>query len=154
MSFESAYENVAPRGIGCTYMHARICIHMRVSKIPRPTISPAPPSLYSPRFGRGQACSCYPKIAFFLFFQKTYTKQSVTCCLHLLRHNLWEIFSPFCLVPIFNHAYIHQGKPHISEVSKAIMAGKDRTGPIYERLIGTGEELKRQKAKAVETAAR
>jgi len=50
--------------------------------------------------------------------------------------------------------HIHQGKPQISDVSRAIMAGKDRTGPIYERLIGTGEDLKRQKAKAVETAAR
>jgi len=47
-----------------------------------------------------------------------------------------------------------QGKPQISEVSRAMMASKDRTGPIYERLISEGEELRRNKEKAVETAAR
>eukprot|EP00802_Teleaulax_amphioxeia_P009071 Tamp_09087.p1 GENE.Tamp_09087~~Tamp_09087.p1 ORF type:complete len:486 (+),score=122.48 Tamp_09087:39-1460(+) len=47
-----------------------------------------------------------------------------------------------------------QGKPEISEVSKALAAGKDRQGPIYERLISEGVELKRQKELLAEQHAK
>jgi hypothetical protein len=35
-----------------------------------------------------------------------------------------------------------------------LMAGKQRQGPIYERLLSEGEELKRQKELAAEERAR
>ena len=49
---------------------------------------------------------------------------------------------------------IAQGKPQISEVSKMLVAARDRQGPIYERLIQEGEETKRLRELAVEEHAR
>jgi hypothetical protein len=66
-----------------------------------------------------------------------------------------ENISVFALCTSLN--FIHgssQGKPQINEVSKALVAGKDRQGPIYERLLSEGEEMRRQKERLAEEHAR
>jgi hypothetical protein len=47
-----------------------------------------------------------------------------------------------------------QEKPKINETSRMLMAGKPRQGPIYERLLMEGEELKRQRELAAEEHAK
>jgi hypothetical protein len=47
-----------------------------------------------------------------------------------------------------------KGKPEISEVSRALVAGKDRQGPIYERLLSEGAKQKSQRELLAEQHAK
>ena len=47
-----------------------------------------------------------------------------------------------------------KGKPEISEVSRALVAGKDRQGPIYERLLSEGVKQKSQRELLAEQHAK